>query len=534
MKKTALLFYLLIGLGFAAFSHSVDYSNVVLRQWNIAAQHKTVEGTFYMVKDDAVYIETADHQIVHYPLSSLSEADRDFALKKYEGIKRLNNVVPIKSNTTALDDTNFNTRAMIAALLLAVLAALALVFIDKKKLKYAYPILAVGAVTILYSFTSKWAQSTTDPATVDAAFVPFKPKVYTHWDNTWFYVECQGIADHEMMAGIVSWQQQVPIPQCYTGSNTWMIPLNPVVANTPVPVNPQHFTRGAVALAVNGVPIFNPYTNTGVDALVDGQLDNFGGHSGRGDDYHYHIAPLSLYSQTSATLPIAYALDGFAVYGPSEPDGQPMQTLDANHGHYGSDNVYHYHGTSTFPYMIGNMVGQVTEDTTKQIIPQPHANPMRPALTPLQGAVITHCVPNGTNNGYILTYTRNGQTYYVDYSWTPNGQYTFNFISPTDTVTENYNGFVQCEIPLLVNDVAADKNVLIYPNPSNGLINLQLSKLVKENDVKNIAVYNQMGMLVYNANNYKQVVDFKGVSAGTYIVKITLPNYQLTKKLIVQ
>jgi hypothetical protein len=153
-----------------------------------------------------------------------------------------------------------------------------------------------------------------------------------------------------------------------------------VIAATPVPVNPQHFIRGALALAVNGIPIFNPFTNTGVDALVDGQLDNFGGHSGRADDYHYHIAPLSLYSQTSPTMPIAFGLDGFPIYGSKEPDGSDMKALDANHGHYGSNGVYHYHGTTAYPYMIGSMVGKVTEDATMQIIPQATATPVRPSL----------------------------------------------------------------------------------------------------------------------------------------------------------
>jgi len=52
----------------------------------------------------------------------------------------------------------------------------------------------------------------------------------------------------------------------------------------------------------------------------------------------------------------------FALYGSKEPDGSPMQPLDANHGHFGSNGVYHYHGTTTYPYSIGKMVGKVTLD----------------------------------------------------------------------------------------------------------------------------------------------------------------------------
>ena len=115
-----------------------------------------------------------------------------------------------------------------------------------------------------------------------------------------------------------------------------------------------------------------------------------------------------------------------AVYGAYEPDGILMTSLDANHGH-NYNGEYHYHGTANAPYMIGNMVGQVTEDASAQIIPQAAASPVRPAQTPLNGALISGVVPNGIN-GYILSYVLNNQNYQVSYSWTSNGLYTFNFI----------------------------------------------------------------------------------------------------------
>lgn len=52
-------------------------------------------------------------------------------------------------------------------------------------------------------------------------------------------------------------------------------PIKPNFSRNARSSEPQHFTRGAIAVAVNGVPIFNPYTNTGVDAFLDGQLDNW-------------------------------------------------------------------------------------------------------------------------------------------------------------------------------------------------------------------------------------------------------------------
>jgi len=339
-----------------------------------------------------------------------------------------------------------------------------------------------------------------------------------------------------MMVGISNhgWQQQVPIPQCYTGNNHWSIPLNPIIATTPVPVNASHFTRGAIALAINGVPIFNPFTNTGVDAFLDGQLDNFGGHCGRGDDYHYHTAPLHLYNQTTSSLPIAYALDGFAVYGSLEPDGTAMTSLDINHGH-SLNGVYHYHGTASAPYMIKNMVGQVTEDATLEIVPQAHAQPVRTEnWGPLSGALITSCTENASNNGYNLSYTlNNGSPYATNYSW--NGTtYTFNYVTPSGTTTTNYNGFIQCNLALAVNNLSLlDQSISIYPNPSSDILNINLGTKLLEKDVKSISIYDLKGTEIFHSDVFKSSIDIKKFNRGSYIIKIQVSNSSITKRFFV-
>jgi hypothetical protein len=158
------------------------------------------------------------------------------------------------------------------------------------------------------------------------AFSPYVSKVKLTWDKEYFYVESGQLPDHQMMVGITAWQQQVPVPQNYTGSNSWCIPLYPKPAMKPLSAK-SNFFRGAIALAVNGVPIFNPIKNNGVtDTLKAGELDEFGGHCGRADDYHYHIAPTHL--QKHVSHPVAYALDGYPIYGYKEPDGSVVRGLD--------------------------------------------------------------------------------------------------------------------------------------------------------------------------------------------------------------
>src|SRR5213078_3535080 len=112
-------------------------------------------------------------------------------------------------------------------------------------------------------------------------------------DDGFFYIESNAFPKRAMMVGITAWQQQVPLPQPYTGKNAWRIPLKPVVADKPIYAKKALY-RGAIALAVDGVPIFNALNNRGEDAFLAGELDEWGGHCGRADDYHYHVAPLHL------------------------------------------------------------------------------------------------------------------------------------------------------------------------------------------------------------------------------------------------
>jgi hypothetical protein len=240
-----------------------------------------------------------------------------------------------------------------------------------------------------------------------------------------------------MMVGITNWQQRVPTIQTYTGTNSWSIPLQPEYAKTPMSTK-ANFMNGAIAIAVNGVPIFNALNNRGEDAYLIGELDNWGGHSGGADDYHYHTAPLHL-STTSGQLPIALALDGFAVYGSKEPDGLAMQALDTCHGHIVNNGVYHYHGTTNYPYLIGAMKGVVSTDPAtaapvNRIVPQAQGSSFRPTLGPLNGASITAFGFIATNN-YLLTYKQGTKTGYVNYKWDANNKYTFVITDSSGKIT---------------------------------------------------------------------------------------------------
>lgn len=217
-------------------------------------------------------------------------------------------------------------------------------------------------------------------------FGKFSPKVNLRWDKSFLYIESNGLPQHSMMTGITAWQQQVPLPQDYTGENAWRIPLVPVPAATPRTVKNQ-FLRGAIAIAANGIPIFNPQNNRGELSQEIGELDQWGGHCGRADDYHYHAAPLHLEEAVGKGNPIAYALDGYPILGLTEPDGSKPEGLDAFNGHT-SEIGYHYHSSKKYPYVNGGFHGEVTE-ANGQVDPQPRAQPIREAGEPLRAYAST-------------------------------------------------------------------------------------------------------------------------------------------------
>ncbi len=316
----------------------------------------------------------------------------------------------------------------------------------------ATPMAAMAASALAVADDAPWQA---------AAFKLFAPSVKTRWDAQWLYVESDGMPHEPLaftqMAGITAWQQQVPLPQNYTGANAWQIPLKPRLADKPVS-GKLYLRKGAIALAANGIPIFNALNNRGVDSFSIGELDEFGGHSGRGDDYHYHAAPLAIQKVVGKDQPIAFALDGFAIYGLFDPkakagaDGAcPLgatESLDEWNGHFctvpagqgldGGTRSYHYHASKAYPYINGGMRGEVKVEGD-EIVPQAHAQPLRPATGPLKGARITGFRQTGPK-AWSLTYQLGGKDGHVDYVVDGNGGVTFTFTTPDGTKTvETYS-----------------------------------------------------------------------------------------------
>ena len=191
-------------------------ASTTLRPWTMVDPERRVRASFESATDTELHLRTATGAALTLPLNTLCEGDRRWVESRMEEIRRLN--------------------------------------------RQPQPML----VTQLRRIDSR-NRVNTDNRNAPRIFQHFKPfenRLKFRWDRDYFFVESNGLPDHQMMVGITAWQQQVPLPQPYVGGNAWRIPLNPVPAERPMSAK-TNFFRGAIALAVNGVPIFNPIKNDG-------------------------------------------------------------------------------------------------------------------------------------------------------------------------------------------------------------------------------------------------------------------------------
>jgi phosphatidylethanolamine-binding protein (PEBP) family uncharacterized protein len=113
-------------------------------------------------------------------------------------------------------------------------------------------------------------------------------------------------------------------------------------------------------------------------------------------------------------------MDGYPIYGITEPDGSTPRGLDSFNGHWTKELGYHYHASTNYPYVNGGFHGEVTE-TAGQVDPQPRARIFRPAGAPLPEAKITRFEQTGSNS-YKLTYDLYGQQHEIVYSLETNSK----------------------------------------------------------------------------------------------------------------
>ena len=432
MKQIILIFLIQIA-SFSLSAHEHGHGTPS-KTWELEKEGTVLQANFIKETDGVVYLIDENHAVLEFSISSFSKKDQQYIADKSNWIQTANTT----NERSSFYSPNFTRGFIIVGLFMVLFSAFR--FVKRgNSLQFIYGIIGFTLVIVGCENTNSSTQqslsvlSTKVPANkvdfLTSIFGVFK-EVNTRHDDQYFYIESDGIPKHEMMTGITNWQQQVPIAHDYSGDNSWAIPLQPQLLVHPLSTK-TNFMKGAIAVAANGIPIFNPLNNRGEDANAIGELDNWGGHCGRADDYHYHLPPTHLQAQVGAGKPIAYALDGFPVYG------ETTASLDEYLGRFTPDSSYQYHAVKEYPYLIAGMRGKVefnprTKAPENEIMPQAKTKGVRPALRPLRGAKIIG-FKTIQSNQYALTYMLDGKTFVINYEWDENGMYSFEFINPDNT-----------------------------------------------------------------------------------------------------
>ncbi|MEM5496941.1 YHYH protein [Paraglaciecola mesophila] len=265
----------------------------------------------------------------------------------------------------------------------------------------------------------------------------FEQSVTVTCDEDYAYVASTTYPSHEVMTGITGTNEQIPVPaKGYAAP----IKLNPEKAQKLTTID------AAVGVAVNGVPIYD-YSSQGEldvtsydpkhDTLALGQLDNCGGHAGRGDDYHYHVSPTcminTMKNQASDAI-IGWAYDGYPLYGDKNPDGSniPQGALDVCNGQTDEKFGYRYQTSVTPPYVIQCLVGEVDTSKLPRVAPlSGDTQGIRADLRPPPEGVenLTHSVAE--DGGRTMRYSYQGEDYFTTYTPSVDGDNCYDFKQKT-------------------------------------------------------------------------------------------------------
>jgi len=265
----------------------------------------------------------------------------------------------------------------------------------------------------------------------------FEQNVAITCDENYAYIASSTYPNHELMTGITGTNEQIPVPaKGYAAP----IKLDPKKAQAITTID------AAVGVAVNGVPIYD-YSSQGEldvnnydakhDTLVLGQLDNCGGHAGRGDDYHYHVSPTcmidTMKNPTSDTI-IGWAYDGYPLYGNKNPDGSTIATgeLDICNGQTDETFGYRYQTSTTPPYIIQCLVGEVDTSKLPRVAPlSGDTQKIRADLKPPTGGVENLTYSISKDGSRTMTYSYQGEEYYTTYSASAEDNSCYDFKQKT-------------------------------------------------------------------------------------------------------
>lgn len=255
---------------------------------------------------------------------------------------------------------------------------------------------------------------------VDAGF---SNKITVTCDEKYAHIGGDTYPDHTLMTGITGTNDQVPIP---APGYTSPVTLSPSRNHNPISID------AALGVAVNGVPIYD-YTSQGTNALdqyyaqgdtfTTGELDVCGGHSGRGDDYHYHVSPKCMIdvmkNKADPAAIIGWAFDGYPIFRDTNPDGSAIAKgkLDVCNGQPDSLYGMRYHTSAAPPYIIQCLDGNFDMNLAARVRGMTVLGTGEGKITGRKpgGGVQNLKLVEGAGGERTMTYEWRGKTYFFKY-----------------------------------------------------------------------------------------------------------------------
>lgn len=94
-----------------------------------------------------------------------------------------------------------------------------------------------------------------------------------------------------------------------------------------------------------------------------------------------------------------------------------------------------------------------------------------------------------------------------------------------------------CNTSTIDENILENNNLLIFPNPDNGIFNLEFSPV--NNEAVSIEIYDNMGKLVFvkkyntTSSNFTTQINLSKLSKGSYFLKATLKEEIINKLIII-
>lgn len=107
----------------------------------------------------------------------------------------------------------------------------------------------------------------------------------------------------------------------------------------------------------------------------------------------------------------------------------------------------------------------------------------------------------------------------------------YNYLCNEVTKLVGKSGF--CNI-IASNDIVDAKAINIFPNPSDGIINISLSDGVQQSDIQSISLFDIQGKKLFSSDKYLDRIDVSQMISGCYFLKINISGKIVIRKILLQ